>query len=53
MNADAKLQFSIEPNPAAVAAAERATLLEDPGFGRVFTVDADGATLAEVWQRTR
>lgn len=37
MNADAKLQFSIEPNPAAVAAAERATLLEDPGFGRVFT----------------
>ena len=24
-----------------------------PGFDRVFTVDADGATLAEVWQRTR
>ena len=31
------VQFSIEPNPAALAAAERATLLEDPGFGRVFT----------------
>lgn len=24
-----------------------------PGFDRVFTVGADGATLAEVWQRTR
>jgi branched-chain amino acid aminotransferase len=37
MNADGKLHFSIEPNPQALAAAERATLLEDPGFGRVFT----------------
>lgn len=37
MNADGELQFSIEPNPAALAEAERATLLEDPGFGRVFT----------------
>ena len=37
MNADGNLQFSIEPNPAALAEAERAPLLEDPGFGRVFT----------------
>jgi len=37
MNADGELQFSIEPNPAALAEAERVTLLEDPGFGRVFT----------------
>jgi branched-chain amino acid aminotransferase len=31
------LPFRIEPNPAALAQAERAVLLEDPGFGRVFT----------------
>ncbi len=37
MNADGELQFSIEPNPAALAEAARAALLEDPGFGRVFT----------------
>ncbi len=37
MGADGQLSFSIEPNAAAIAAAERAVLLEDPGFGRVFT----------------
>ena len=37
MRADGELQFSIEPSAAAIAAAERAVLLEDPGFGRVFT----------------
>ncbi len=37
MDADGKLNFSIEPSAAAIAAAERAVLLEDPGFGRVFT----------------
>ena len=37
MGADGELRFSIEPSPAVIAAAERAVLLEDPGFGRVFT----------------
>jgi branched-chain amino acid aminotransferase len=37
MNAQTPYPFAIESNPAALAAAERAVLLEDPGFGRVFT----------------
>ncbi len=37
MDADGKYPFSIEPSAATIAAAERAVLLEDPGFGRVFT----------------
>ncbi len=37
MRADGQLHFSIEPSAAVIAAAERAVLLEDPGFGRVFT----------------
>jgi branched-chain amino acid aminotransferase len=31
------LDFEIRPNPAPVAAAERAALVANPGFGRVFT----------------
>jgi branched-chain amino acid aminotransferase len=31
------LEFEIRPNPAPVSAAERAALLTNPGFGRVFT----------------
>src|SRR4051794_25509577 len=31
------LDFEIRPNPAPVSAAERAALLANPGFGRVFT----------------
>src|SRR5690349_16008320 len=31
------LDFEIRPNPAPVAAAERAALIANPGFGRVFT----------------
>jgi branched-chain amino acid aminotransferase len=31
------LDFEIRPNPAPVAAAERAALMANPGFGRVFT----------------
>ena len=31
------LEFEIRPNPAPVSAAERASLLTNPGFGRVFT----------------
>jgi branched-chain amino acid aminotransferase len=31
------LEFEIRPNPAPVSAAERASLLANPGFGRVFT----------------
>jgi branched-chain amino acid aminotransferase len=31
------LDFEIRPNPAPVAAAERAALLANPGFGRIFT----------------
>src|SRR5213596_2339679 len=32
-----RLEFEIRPNPAPVSAAERAALLANPGFGRVFT----------------
>jgi branched-chain amino acid aminotransferase len=31
------LEFEIHPNPAPVSAAERAALLANPGFGRIFT----------------
>ena len=31
------MKFAFDPNPAPVAANERAALLADPGFGRVFT----------------
>ena len=31
------LDFEIRPNPAPVSAADRAALLANPGFGRVFT----------------
>jgi branched-subunit amino acid aminotransferase/4-amino-4-deoxychorismate lyase len=34
---DNLLDFEIRPNPAPVADAERAALLADPGFGRIFT----------------
>ncbi|BCJ66891.1 branched-chain amino acid aminotransferase [Polymorphospora rubra] len=37
MSGGDKLDFEIRPNPAPVSAAERAALLADPGFGRVFT----------------
>src|SRR6266567_2110812 len=37
MNGGERLEFEIHRNPAPVAAAERAALLTDPGFGRVFT----------------
>src|SRR5512147_2068762 len=37
MSGGDKLDFEIRPNPAPVAAAERAALLANPGFGRVFT----------------
>ena len=37
MNGGETLDFEIRPNPAPVAAAERAALLANPGFGRVFT----------------
>ena len=39
--------IAIEPNPAALAAAERAVLMEDPGFGRVFTDHMVTATWSE------
>ncbi|MDH7639865.1 branched-chain amino acid aminotransferase [Sphingomonas oryzagri] len=39
--------IAIEPNPAVLAAAERAVLLEDPGFGRVFTDHMVTATWTE------
>lgn len=39
--------IAIEPNPAALAAAERTVLLEDPGFGRVFTDHMVTATWTE------
>ena len=32
-----RLEFEIRPNPAPVPAAERAAMLANPGFGRVFT----------------
>jgi branched-chain amino acid aminotransferase len=37
MDVEEMLRFRIVPHPAAVPADERAVLLEDPGFGRVFT----------------
>src|SRR3712207_9292432 len=37
MSGGDSLDFEIRPNPAPVGAAERAGLLADPGFGRVFT----------------
>ncbi|HEX2771397.1 MAG TPA: branched-chain amino acid aminotransferase [Micromonosporaceae bacterium] len=37
MSGGDKLDFEIRPNPQPVSAAERAALLADPGFGRVFT----------------
>ena len=37
MSGGDKLDFEIRPNPHPVAAAERAALLANPGFGRVFT----------------
>jgi branched-chain amino acid aminotransferase len=47
MNAPTRIPFAIEPNAAALAAAERAVLLEDPGFGRVFTDHMAVATWTE------
>ena len=37
MTAPLTLPFTIERNPDCVAAAERASRIADPGFGRVFT----------------
>jgi branched-chain amino acid aminotransferase len=37
MSGGDKLDFEIRPNPQPVSAAERATLLANPGFGRIFT----------------
>lgn len=37
MSGGDKLDFETRPNPAPVAAADRAALLANPGFGRVFT----------------
>jgi branched-chain amino acid aminotransferase len=37
MSGGESLEFEIHPNPAAVSAAERAAMLANPGFGRVFT----------------
>ncbi|MCN0180063.1 branched-chain amino acid aminotransferase [Salinispora arenicola] len=37
MSGGDKLDFEIRPNPAPVSATDRAALLADPGFGRVFT----------------
>ena len=37
MNGGDHLDFEIRPNPAPVAAAERAALVANPGFGRIFT----------------
>jgi branched-chain amino acid aminotransferase len=37
MSADHSLDFEIHPNPTPVPDVERAALLTDPGFGRVFT----------------
>ncbi len=37
MSGGDNLDFEIRPNPAPVADAERATLLANPGFGRIFT----------------
>ncbi|HEY8452046.1 MAG: branched-chain amino acid aminotransferase [Micromonosporaceae bacterium] len=37
MSGGEKLEFEVRPNPRPVAAAERDSLLANPGFGRVFT----------------
>src|SRR3954453_12215416 len=37
MSGGERLDFEIRPNPAPVSVAERAALLANPGFGRVFT----------------
>jgi branched-chain amino acid aminotransferase len=37
MSGGESLEFEIHPNPAPVSAVERAALLANPGFGRVFT----------------
>ncbi|GAB3153817.1 branched-chain amino acid aminotransferase [Micromonospora sonneratiae] len=37
MSGGDKLDFEIRPNPQPVAAAERAALMANPGFGRIFT----------------
>jgi branched-chain amino acid aminotransferase len=37
MSGGDKLDFEIHPNPQPVSAAERAALLANPGFGRIFT----------------
>jgi branched-chain amino acid aminotransferase len=37
MSGGDNLDFEIRPNPAPVAASERAALLANPGFGRIFT----------------
>jgi branched-chain amino acid aminotransferase len=37
MSGGDKLDFEIRPNPSPVAAVERAALMANPGFGRVFT----------------
>jgi branched-chain amino acid aminotransferase len=37
MSGGERLDFEIRPNPRPVAAAERAALLSNPGFGRIFT----------------
>ncbi|WP_067505436.1 branched-chain amino acid aminotransferase [Actinoplanes sp. TFC3] len=37
MSGGDNLDFEIRPNPAPVSAADRATLLANPGFGRIFT----------------
>ena len=37
MSGGDKLDFEIRPNLAPVSAADRAALLTNPGFGRVFT----------------
>ncbi|MEV4808297.1 branched-chain amino acid aminotransferase [Micromonospora avicenniae] len=37
MSGGDKLDFEIRPNPAPVSAADRAALLVNPGFGRIFT----------------
>ena len=37
MNGGGSLDFETRPNPAPVGAAERAAMLANPGFGRVFT----------------
>ncbi len=37
MSGGDKLDFEIRPNATPVAAADRAALLVNPGFGRIFT----------------